>query len=217
MSRLEKAASAHLASAIALGFVLTSCAARPRHRASPSGLATVATRDGVALMMELADRCSQTPLLDSWSAEMTIRGVVGKSAVRQGLRVAFNPSLAAMRIESVPLHGAGSFVLVTSGGPATLLFDDGRYLLKASRFATVLAALAGLDLGAIELSSTDSGLPHSGADGGVPGQVRRPLAAHPRWKAWERLLPSQFRCRSLAGGHDVLSGGRPRTGLAPRL
>jgi hypothetical protein len=123
----------------------------------PSGLGVSAIRDAARFIEEVSRMCdeaedmpeSQSP----WTADVAIIGTVAGAVADHRLTVAFNSDLgrsASARIESATENDK-SFVLVTAGGPATLLLEDGSRFHRAPRFAAVLSAIADVELDAWEL------------------------------------------------------------------
>lgn len=112
------------------------------------------------ILVELANQCEgddvsrwQRP----WAVSVRVRGVAGQYRINRELRVGFWPAGSAMRIESVPLSGPGSFVLLAnraSGAPSlSLLLQNGLRIVRTERAAPMFEKLLGAPLTPFELEA----------------------------------------------------------------
>ncbi len=108
------------------------------------------------------------------TAEIGVSGSIGGHRARGRLIGGFDPSSA--RLEAAAPFGAPAFIFVARGGDATLLLPrDGR-VLEHGRPAEVLAAVAGVPLGAPELFHTMTGCE-------LPEKLANPVAMGDNWRA----------------------------------
>lgn len=134
----------------ALGFLLSSCAARgvsfPADPGQPfTEYATVHT--------ELARACSGVRTL---TAELSLAGRAGAERLR-GRVVAGFERPASMRLEGVAPFGPPAFILAARGDTATLLLPRDNAVLRNARADQILGALTGVNLAAADLQAILTG------------------------------------------------------------
>lgn len=129
------------------------CVTRGSLHPFPSKPGRTAMLEAADLFHDLVTQChgdDVSPWREAWAMNVRVRGVAGQYRVNRDLRVGFRPDGYSMRIESVPLSGDRSFVvLVTSAPkapPPSLLLQNGTRVVRTDRAATLLDRLLGVPL-----------------------------------------------------------------------
>ena len=154
------------------GILLTaicSASCAPKLTKLPTGPGTLAP-DIAAVFLQALTSCQR---VDSLTAEIAVSGSVNGQRIRARLIGGFtNPSV---RLEAAAPFGAPLFTFVATGNDGTLLLPrDGR-VVEHGRPADVMAAVAGVPLGATDMLRTLTGC-------AVPDRLDNPLAIGDKWR-----------------------------------
>ena len=208
----------------------------PEAHPLPQGVGRLAAIEAAKLMHEIFTECEGFPVpWIPWAADVSVRGVAGSYRVDRQLKVGMWPNDSLVRIESVPQNTPNSFVLLVSGGSATLLLDNGSRVVRSSGSAPVLARVIGVPFEANQLESLLRGC-YPTEFGGIPTlygneQLLVPFGANGRAYYQREVGNGPWRLQTLfhpstglepAWRMDLfdLQGGRPRrfvvSGIAAR-
>jgi hypothetical protein len=114
--------------------------------------------EGPQILTDLTNQCrgdNVGPWTRPWALNVRVHGVAGPYRVDRELRVGFWPFGSSMRIESVPISGAGSFVVLVPRGPSapTVLLEGGTRVARTDRAETMFGKLLGTPLAPSELEA----------------------------------------------------------------
>ena len=151
--------------------ILTICSAScaPRLTKLPTGPGTLAP-DIAAVLLQALTSCQR---VQSLTAEIAVSGSVGGQRIRARLIGGFTPT--SMRLEAVAPFGAPLFTLVGTGNDGTLLLPRDRRVVEHGQPAEVMAAVAGVPLGANDMLRTLTGC-------AMPDRLDSPLAIGDNWR-----------------------------------
>jgi outer membrane lipoprotein-sorting protein len=151
--------------------ILTICSAScaPRLTKLPTGAGTLAP-DIAAVLVQALTSCQR---VQSLTAEIAVNGSVGGQRIRARLIGGFTPS--SMRLEAVAPFGAPLFTLVGTGNDGTLYLPRDQRVVEHGPPAEVMAAVAGVPLGANDMLRTLTGC-------AMPEPLDSPLAIGDNWR-----------------------------------
>ena len=151
--------------------ILTICSAScaPKLTKLPTGPGTLAP-DIAAVLLQALTSCQR---VQSLTAEIAVSGSVGGQRIRARLIGGFTAS--SMRLEAVAPFGAPLFTLVGTGNDGTLLLPRDRRVVEHGPPADVMAAVAGIPLGANDMLRTLTGC-------AMPDRLDSPLAIGDNWR-----------------------------------
>jgi hypothetical protein len=156
-----------LGAVLLLAICSTSCA--PKLTKLPTGPGTLAT-DIAAAHLQAFSSCMR---VQSLSAEIAVSGSVNGQRIRARLIGGFTNT--SVRFEAVAPFGAPLFTFVATGRDGTLFLPRDRRVVEHGQPAEVMAAVAGVPLGATDMLRTLIGC-------GIPDRLDSPLAIGDNWR-----------------------------------
>lgn len=156
-----------LRAVLLLAICSASCA--PKLTTLPTGSGTLAP-DIAAVLLQALTSCQR---VQSLSAEIAVSGSVNGQRIRARLIGGF--TYASMRLEAVAPFGAPLFTFVATGKDGTLYLPRDRRVVEHGPPAEVMAAVAGVPLGATDMLRTLTGC-------SMPDRLDSPLAIGDNWR-----------------------------------